>query len=169
MNSVEQFVKKQLINLQLPLNQGTLEVWHVPPIVENYTNPIAWVWTHTVEEKRLTAPRGENKTGKMVAHETVISLRAFYNAGPVNDETIDQGFATIIDLILAVFRGQGVPLVTIPVEVTDDVTQVTSWIISIGEEMSVQQPFPTLTGEEGQGIIIRDADIILKITEQVNG
>lgn len=168
-NAVEQYVVGILTNFTSPSETEPITVLHVPPTIETLSGAgtYVYVWDSKTTEKRMTAPRFSlNSTGKTIEHDLIVHLINVYTNDFTN-ELVQQGFAVTLDSVTDILRGKNANItVTLPITITDPLTNEESYIISIGEDISIEQDYPQLND---LGYYLRQAMITFNTTEQVSG
>lgn len=132
LNSVQQYVKGLFDGLVIPgtAPQQTLAAYITPPTVEPLDGPKAFVWGGRARGRRQTMPRGPG----FKEVPWVVDVYLVYETTP-DDPALDEAFPLVIDAVLAKAW-----TTTMPLEITDSVTNVTSQIQAIGEEWELEYP-----------------------------
>jgi len=142
-NSIQQYVKGLLDGLPLTGQNQPLKAYVAPPQYENLNAPTVFVWGARMRGKRQTAPRVNNAVinGMAGYKELTWDVEAYvmYETVPKNPltSTIDQEFPLILDSVMTRLW-----TTTMPIVITDPTTQLTSQVLSIGEEFELDQPPP---------------------------
>lgn len=135
LNSVQQYVRGLLDNLEIPGTTDRLEAYIVPPTVEDIDRPKAYVQGARLRGQRQTMPRmvvGQQSGYKYLAW--TVDVYITYESVP-DSATIDQEMAVIIDAIMWETWST-----TMPLFIQDNVTGRKSQILAIGEDFELEYP-----------------------------
>ena len=174
MNAVEQFVINNLTGFQSPVETSPIEVLHVPPPIDQFTGlgTFVYVWSDHVDIKRFTTKRfAGNPTGKYGTYSVNIHCVQWYSANAqttAEEAALQRYFIVTVESIANIFAGKDSSiLVTLPVAITDPDTNEGSSIVSIGEQYTIEQDYPSLLQE--QGAYFRQGLITLAVEEMQEG
>lgn len=148
LNSTQLYVKSLLDNLTIPGPPGqpssTLEAWIQPPVLEEATNPRAYIWGGRQRGKRQTMPRmknGDPSTAGFKELDYTLDIYLSYLTTPDAPDA-DQEFPLLIDTVLAQLWSTTMPVfITSQGVVTSSGFGLgSSQILMVGEEWELEYP-----------------------------
>ena len=156
LTGVQEYLRVGMDGLPTP-QTNPIKAWvFPPPIVQTTDEPQMFIWAAALTESRMTMPRGKGQ--KMARYPVSLTLQ--YATPPDPDEP--QSFPSVIDAVRAYLRS-----IELPAEVTDPVTGEVTWLVNIGETISVTYPTPIATTE--QGYLAHRAVFRLPVSELMKG
>lgn len=156
LNGVENYLLGGLDGLPTP-STPPVQAWVFPPsIVQTTESPQLFIWAASLTESRMTMPRGAGQ--KMARYPVSMTLQ--FATPP--DPDLPQAFPLVIDAVRAYLRA-----IKLPAEVVDPTTGEITWLVDIGETISVTYPIPTATTE--QGYLAHRATFRLPVAELLEG
>jgi hypothetical protein len=134
LNSVQQYVANQINGIQVPTIPQPIEAFITPPAMEAPNGPKAYIWGARNRGRRQTMPRGIAPAAGFKRLDWTVDIYLIYET-LADDPMIDQDFPLIIDAVLTKLW-----TTTMPVFITDPVTEQVSQIQSVGEEWNLEYP-----------------------------
>lgn len=138
LNSVQLKVQEILQGLALPGWSQTLQCFITPPVVQDLSGPVAYVWGGKMTGARLAMPRGagfKKLTWTVQVYLAYETTPDDPEAPPSGAPSVDQAFPLAVDAVMTALW-----TTPMPVALIDPTTNVTTQMVSIGEQFDLEYP-----------------------------
>ena len=159
LNSIQQFTKTIIDGMAIPGSTVPLKAQVTPPVLQNVSSPMAFVWGGSMSGKRTAGPRGTpDKAGyKELTWDIDVWLILLTNP---NNSLVDQQFPLVVDAVMAAFWATEMPTWTV-----DSTTGLRTQVRSIGEQFRLE--YSPVHTPQTQRMLFYDARLTLSVFEAV--
>jgi len=160
LNSVQIFCRNIIDGMAIPGSPVALKAQITPPVLQNVSSPMAFVWGGNMSGKRTAGPRGKpgHAGFKELAWDVDVWLILLTNP---NNAMVDQQFPLVVDAVMDAFWSTTMPTVT-----TDPTTGLETQIRSIGEQFGLE--YSPVHTPQTQRMLYYAARLRLSVFEAVN-